>query len=1112
MADRDVLVRLRANVASYNRDIASSAAVTGLLAGRIDSADDSLAMFDKTAGGSTRTIDRFSGRLGLLLDVAGALGPALIPIASVGIPAVTGLASAFGMAALGGGTAVLAFQKVGDAVGALNKARLQPTEANLKAADLALKQLGPDAQHLAKYLSGLTDEVRGLRDAAAGGVLPGVEDAIDSLLLRGPQAERILGLIGDAVGDLLAEGGASIASDRWDDFFNFIATEVPPAITGLGHAVGDLAHAAAELWMAFAPLNSDFLGWLTNAADAIDDWATGLDQTEGFQEFIAYIEENGPQVGQTLGAIAMALLNIVEAAAPIGAVSLPILEAVANVISLIADSDLGTPLVALLALSRTMSLLDRATAGPIASVRTLGADISTMASTSIGAYSRTTAVAERYEKAAARTRETLGKLGKTAGIVGGLTLAQSGLTDEIGLTNTALGASAGLMAGPWGAAVGGGIGALLDFAAASKLATVEAKDLVEQIDLQTLALNKQGYAAIGESLSGYQDALDATGLSLEEVVSASVNGGDELDRVNQTITDYLNGLGPLTAGTADYTSEQAKAASANADQATAVQRLREALFGQNDEVDKATDLARARKAGIDAAADADRDGADAADEYTSSLERMATAVAELNGLLSERKLTRDYNQAWLDINKTIKDNGQVWDKTKAKGIDNLNAVDHAVDVAAQRIELYTEQGRKAAAQRVLTQTLADLRQFAQENPKARDAIQALIDDLKEADKTKAKPKVEVDTAEALHRLDVVHDLLAGLHDKDITVRVNTYRTTHVDAQIAGAGHGGSGKPRAAGGPVKAGMPYIVGERRPELFVPRTDGLILSSVPNSPGTGGGDDELARLPKRLREVAKAFRELQLNLQDGARSIRDELDQLKHDLRENKQTWTDAMRQHAARIVDLAHAYDQQARKLDRQREVLDALIDTGEQLRDAQASFADQVASNFRHDLFGKGLQGVFLQAEADTNDATAFQAVLQQLAAMGLDGEAFKALAASGDLGTAQELAASGMIDAFEAAIGRREGATGGLGGFAGDQAFGKAINDNAAQIAAQSLLITDTRTTMALTQQSVDRLEKTIKQMAGLKGDLQDGAYKGTYRGAWDALQGRNAQVAAGSR
>ena len=43
--------------------------------------------------------------------------------------------------------------------------------------------------------------------------------------------------------------------------------------------------------------------------------------------------------------------------------------------------------------------------------------------------------------------------------------------------------------------------------------------------------------------------------------------------------------------------------------------------------------------------------------------------------------------------------------------------------------------------------------------------------------------------------------------------------------------------RANGGPVKAGQPYIVGERQPELFVPNRSGTILPSVPSM--ASGGD---------------------------------------------------------------------------------------------------------------------------------------------------------------------------------------------------------------------------------------------------------------------------------
>jgi phage-related minor tail protein len=52
---------------------------------------------------------------------------------------------------------------------------------------------------------------------------------------------------------------------------------------------------------------------------------------------------------------------------------------------------------------------------------------------------------------------------------------------------------------------------------------------------------------------------------------------------------------------------------------------------------------------------------------------------------------------------------------------------------------------------------------------------------------------------------------------------------------------GSGKfgiqARAAGGPVQAGMPYVVGEHRPELFVPSTSGTVVPRVP-TPSRGGG----------------------------------------------------------------------------------------------------------------------------------------------------------------------------------------------------------------------------------------------------------------------------------
>ncbi|MGB6079082.1 MAG: tape measure protein [Xanthobacteraceae bacterium] len=43
--------------------------------------------------------------------------------------------------------------------------------------------------------------------------------------------------------------------------------------------------------------------------------------------------------------------------------------------------------------------------------------------------------------------------------------------------------------------------------------------------------------------------------------------------------------------------------------------------------------------------------------------------------------------------------------------------------------------------------------------------------------------------------------------------------------------------RASGGPVTAGQPYIVGEKRPELFVPSQNGMIIPQVPKASRAGG-----------------------------------------------------------------------------------------------------------------------------------------------------------------------------------------------------------------------------------------------------------------------------------
>jgi len=91
----------------------------------------------------------------------------------------------------------------------------------------------------------------------------------------------------------------------------------------------------------------------------------------------------------------------------------------------------------------------------------------------------------------------------------------------------------------------------------------------------------------------------------------------------------------------------------------------------------------------------------------------------------------------------------------------------------------------------------------------------------------------------------ISDLTAGKSAADaladaISNIANRLLNSGLDALFGGGSGGGfldgffkSIKPRAMGGPVMAGQPYIVGEKRPELFVPNTSGTIVPRVPSLP---------------------------------------------------------------------------------------------------------------------------------------------------------------------------------------------------------------------------------------------------------------------------------------
>lgn len=664
---------------------------------------DGIPGLERNSRPAGREIDRLSGRLRLLASLGLAVGPAFVPVGAVAVPALTGLASALSIAALATGGAVLAFQGVGDALETLNKARLEPTEANLDAARKAMAEISPEARSLVRELSDLKPVLDDLQAAGGRNLFPRVEEGLQSLLTLAPQVDRILAVTGRAAGDIFKDSAESLASGRWEEFFDFLEDEARPTMMQTARTAGDLTHGLTELWMAFEPANAGALSWLAGAADDFDRWATELDQTEGFQDFLAYLDQNGPQVADTLGAIAGAAIDLTQATAPLGGPSLRAIEAVADAVSLIADSPFGPILVAGAAGMSALNLAGRTFTPVVDRARTsvtgLRGDLATMGQVGVVAWARNEQGAAAYAAASERVRGRLSALAKGGAQIGGLALASSDAAREAGAMNTALLATAGSMAGPWGTAVGGGIGLLLDFKARQEAAAQSAEEFRETLDAQTgaitqstreLALNKLQQA-------DWLDSAREAGITANELARAVLYGGDAYELAAAKIDD--------AAGFTDIFTRDAE-------------DLKSKLRDMHGEVRQGAADWEYLAPVLDEAGGSADGLATALGHAAWESNQLVDAQRRLQGFLSRRGAWRAWQASIDEARKSLKDNGKTLDENTAKGRANNERLDEMIRSAAT----WSERLKGSNRERFASQARQDILQAARDMGATKDQL------------------------------------------------------------------------------------------------------------------------------------------------------------------------------------------------------------------------------------------------------------------------------------------------------------------------------------------------------------------------------------------------------
>ena len=689
-------------------------------------------------------VDRTSGRLRLLGEALLTLGPGLIPLGAVTTVGLGGLAGLFTSATIGALGLAAATQGVGEAFKAVEKARLEPTIANLQDAEELMGRLAPETQDFVTRLQETVPVMREIRDSGASQFFPGLTKSIDDFERLEPVLSRFMSQVGRAGGREIANIADSLDSRRWRPFLSFLADEAPDAIRSVSNLVGDLAHGAAQLWMAFDPGNDAFIDWALGVGEAFDKWASSQEGRDDVAAFLAYAEENGPKAADAFVAIVDALTQIVQAAAPLGGPTLEILTGLADAAAAVANSDIATPLLAGVAaysaLNRVM-LIHQGLQAKLSGTAAAGARGGLFGAVTTGAGSARTAVrnlrtdlavlgpsyaavatrSERLSTASRSLARNLGGVAKTAALFGGLTVAATGAADGIGLTNTVSLGLLGTLGGPLGIAVGTLTGLLLDTKAG-------AEDTATALSAVDTVLNSGDTSLMEEQLASLEDHYDKLTSDSEELQRAfgNVLGSSTMGLFGDTASESID----------KYRGEISATAEAI-----------EALKYQMDFKPKflsPRDLHAQKEALVDLAYGGLGRISDEAADAIRWLDALTNSFKRLLGFFSRSDALVAYQEALANARKTIRDVGQEWDASTKAGRANRTAMSQVATATAQ----YAEKLKGAAKINFLKDARRDFIALADAAGVPKPLIDRLADSIIDLDRKRARPKVKPEGVEA----------------------------------------------------------------------------------------------------------------------------------------------------------------------------------------------------------------------------------------------------------------------------------------------------------------------------------------------------------------------------
>ncbi|GAA2636924.1 hypothetical protein GCM10010399_82570 [Dactylosporangium fulvum] len=222
--------------------------------------------------------------------------------------------------------------------------------------DDTLNQLPVSGQRFARFLFGLKPQLDELQETAMNGVLPGAQQSIEMVLPYFADLNRWVGAVAGGIGNLEVRAARTFTDPFWRRFIAFIGDQAVPTLNLMYEAGVNVAEGGARILLQFALVERRVGEGILSLTGRFVNWSRGLDQNRGFQNFVQFVQLEGPRVMRLLGELATTGLRITQAYAPVGSVVVTELRILAQVINAIPVPVL-TALAAALTAYKTAALL-----------------------------------------------------------------------------------------------------------------------------------------------------------------------------------------------------------------------------------------------------------------------------------------------------------------------------------------------------------------------------------------------------------------------------------------------------------------------------------------------------------------------------------------------------------------------------------------------------------------------------------------------------------------------------------------------------------------------------------------------------------------------------------